>query len=443
MSCSASTVSRGVAMRSSGYFGLSENSERGVHLVVIDTETTGVFSQRGLEGPIPRVVQLGIYIPLLGLVFEEKIDPQMPIPRAAMMVHGICDADVRHARVFQEVWNSGLQFISSSLPPVGEVVLVGHNLKEYDLKLLKLECTRVGVEYVNVKSCDTLKLARILFAQYADRSARGFYTLGSLVSMLGIDEVKAHDASGDVQVNAQLFERFVDGIDPDKIDEALLSAEPEEKIAVLINVEGRFRPEREFEHYIKACELAIPLAKACFSCLLSDDFFEVRNLAALLDLVVFDSDRETQILWRIFQELTQGVKRKELREALNNEDSLQAVYALLPEGLEVRLKAKLDRCYFLRGVVLDVGLRFFSAHGVAVWNWSELARNLGVPLKRSEASAAEAKRIFMKLTRGLFPIDVEAALREADPVFALLKLIEECKALHSILPQKVTRKRAR
>lgn len=106
-------------------------------LCVFDLETTGL--RIGLD----RIVEIGIVKVFPDGHAEEllrRINPEMPIPPEASVVHHIYDADVALEPTFKALAPTIAQFIGNS-------DLAGFNSNKFDIPLLVEEFLRVGVEF--------------------------------------------------------------------------------------------------------------------------------------------------------------------------------------------------------------------------------------------------------------------------------------------------------
>jgi len=106
-------------------------------LVILDTETTGAVPFRD------RVVELGaVKLNPDGTRerWVRRVNPEMRIPVEATAVHGITNADVEGCPTFRRVADEFVRW-------VGDADLCGFNIHNFDLKILKAECARCGVEF--------------------------------------------------------------------------------------------------------------------------------------------------------------------------------------------------------------------------------------------------------------------------------------------------------
>jgi DNA polymerase-3 subunit epsilon len=106
-------------------------------IAVIDLETTGIFPL------VDRIVEIGILkVTPFGkqMHFRQRVNPEEKIPKEASEIHRIRDEDVRHKPKFKAIARDVLNFIRGC-------VLVGFNLKSFDLPMLQAEFKRSEVEF--------------------------------------------------------------------------------------------------------------------------------------------------------------------------------------------------------------------------------------------------------------------------------------------------------
>ncbi|HNZ68612.1 MAG: 3'-5' exonuclease [Prolixibacteraceae bacterium] len=106
-------------------------------LVFLDLETTGIniASDRIVEIALLKIYPDGTE--------EEKVirvNPGMPIPEAAVRIHGITDEDVRDAPLFKEVARTLARFLEGC-------DLAGFNSNRFDIPLLAEEFLRCDVDF--------------------------------------------------------------------------------------------------------------------------------------------------------------------------------------------------------------------------------------------------------------------------------------------------------
>src|SRR5262249_32172812 len=145
---------------------------------------------------------------------------------------------------------------------------------------------------------DVLALARHLFKPTGPKEV-GFFKLEFHAPLLGINIVKAHDASSDVLATWEAFKKYTKGIELAKAKKELRTLHPVLSLGQTIKDEGRFNPEKVVERYQIACLITHDLAEKQFG-LENTDFYKQKNLAAILDIDVGKKDPVNFINWRIF-----------------------------------------------------------------------------------------------------------------------------------------------
>ena len=97
-------------------------------------------------------------------------------------------------------------------------IFVAHNVK-FDYRVLKKEFSRIGMKFQRDLLC-TIELSKIVFPKMKS------YSLGKLVSNLGIEIKNRHRADGDAEATLNLFVLLTKNIERDKLDK-LVSFENE------------------------------------------------------------------------------------------------------------------------------------------------------------------------------------------------------------------------
>ena len=160
----------------------------GVHLLAVDTETTGMSPAAGDR--LVEVAHVTIVNGALGADWSSLVRPGRPIPPDATRVHKITDAMVATAPE-PAVVAKQLRGACADLP------LVFHNAP-FDLPFLIHLFRETGTDPLLNPIVDTLGLARGL-------QGTGGNSLGALATRHGLPAETAHRALGDARTTARLF----------------------------------------------------------------------------------------------------------------------------------------------------------------------------------------------------------------------------------------------
>ena len=158
--------------------------------VALDTETTG------LDARTARLVQVAALPLAAGRMrpddrFERLVNPGIPIPKAAVAVHGITDAMVAAAPPFKD--------IAAPLEAyVGRAIVIGYAVA-YDLVILEREYRLAGRTLPPFRALDVRTLARLAAPSLAD------YGLEALCQWLGVELRGRHSALGDARAAGEIF----------------------------------------------------------------------------------------------------------------------------------------------------------------------------------------------------------------------------------------------
>ncbi|MGA8224226.1 MAG: 3'-5' exonuclease [Candidatus Acidiferrales bacterium] len=106
-------------------------------LAVIDLETTGTWTD---HDRIVEVAVLKVYPYGRRTKYHTRVNPKIPIPEEATAIHGISDADVRDAPSFKRIAKKVIKSLDGC-------DLAGFNLIRFDLRMLKSEFARVGIDF--------------------------------------------------------------------------------------------------------------------------------------------------------------------------------------------------------------------------------------------------------------------------------------------------------
>lgn len=157
-------------------------------LAVFDLETTGVnvASDRIVEISILKVFPDGTEE-----VKTKRINPQIPIPLEASLVHGIYDEDVKNEPTFSQIGKSLAQFLQNS-------DLAGYNCNKFDVPILMEEFLRAEIEFdlSNRKIVDVQNI----FHQMEQRTLKAAYKFYCEKEL-----VDAHSAEADTRATFEVL----------------------------------------------------------------------------------------------------------------------------------------------------------------------------------------------------------------------------------------------
>jgi DNA polymerase III subunit epsilon len=165
--------------------------------IVLDTETTGT------DPAGDRIVEIGCvellnYIPT-GRTFHVYVNPQRPVSRGALDVHGLSDSFLADKPVFAAVAPDFMEFVR-------EARLVIHNAA-FDVGFLNAELGRCGHPvFEAARAACTLSLAR-------RKHPGASNSLDALCSRYGIDNSRRtkHGALLDAEILAEVYIELIGG----------------------------------------------------------------------------------------------------------------------------------------------------------------------------------------------------------------------------------------
>ena len=161
----------------------------GERVLAFDLETTGISTSRD------RIVQLALIgsdIDGTEISYDQLVNPRRSIPYESQRIHGISDSDVRGKPDFSEIADKIAELVEGS-------VLIGHNVRQFDLPMLRNEFFRIGALPPEPKAVlDTLEIVRRLKLPRPHR-------LGAQCSRHGISLENAHTASADAAASLLLL----------------------------------------------------------------------------------------------------------------------------------------------------------------------------------------------------------------------------------------------
>ena len=171
---------------------MAPNVLDGERVLAFDLETTGISTS---SDRIVQIALIGAAPDGTAIHFEQIINPRRPIPYGASNVHGIFDQDVRGKGDFSTIADQVAEMIEGS-------VIVGHNVRRFDLELLEAEFFRLGKRMPRPKAVmDTIELVRRLNIPRP-------HNLGALCVRHGISLENAHTAAADAAASLLLFWRL-------------------------------------------------------------------------------------------------------------------------------------------------------------------------------------------------------------------------------------------
>ena len=160
-------------------------------LVCVDLEATGVWPG---QDRIVQIAAASIFPDGSVSTWSSLVNPEQPMPPAALAIHGITDAMVASAPTFARL-----------APRVGALLsdcdLTGYNVERFDRRLLAAEFRRAGVEDPTVGAL--VIDAYTIFVRQESRSldaALRFYRVEE-----GQAARQAHDAASDVEATVAVL----------------------------------------------------------------------------------------------------------------------------------------------------------------------------------------------------------------------------------------------
>ena len=161
---------------------------------VFDTETTGLEPSNGDE-----IIQVGAVRIVNGRllrqeIFDQLVDPRIPLKPEGIPIHGITEDMVRGQPTIDAVLPAFHEFCT-------DTVLVAHNAA-FDMRFLQLKEDSTGVRFQQ-PVLDTLLLSAVIHANQES------HRLESIADRLGINVIGRHTALGDAFVTGEVFLKMV------------------------------------------------------------------------------------------------------------------------------------------------------------------------------------------------------------------------------------------
>lgn len=158
---------------------------------VIDIETTGLSRT---SDQIIEISSLRVRNNEIVDTFTELVKSTIPIAASATEINGITNEMVKNAPTINEVILSFLEF-------VGNDIVIGHNIANFDLEFITRVCNNELSKPFSNNYIDTYPLAKITFNDMYN------YKLSTLCKELGITQPK-HRAKADCISTKELYDKI-------------------------------------------------------------------------------------------------------------------------------------------------------------------------------------------------------------------------------------------
>ncbi|MCK9388344.1 MAG: exonuclease domain-containing protein [Sulfuritalea sp.] len=161
---------------------------------VFDTETTGLEPSNGDEIIQMGAVRIVNNRLLRQEIFDQLVDPVIPLKPEGMLIHGITEAMLNGQPRLDVVLSAFHEFCA-------ETVLVAHNAA-FDMRFLQLKEDSLGVRFTQ-PVLDTLLLSAVIHPNQESHS------LESIAERFGINVIGRHTALGDAYVTGEVFLKMI------------------------------------------------------------------------------------------------------------------------------------------------------------------------------------------------------------------------------------------
>ena len=161
---------------------------------VFDTETTGLEPSNGDEIIQMGAVRIVNQRLLRQEIFDQLVDPRIPLKPAGIPIHGITEAMVIGQPTLDVVLPAFHEFCS-------ETVLVAHNAA-FDMRFFQLKEDSLGVRFTQ-PVLDTLMLSAVIHPNQET------HRLEIIAERLGINVIGRHTALGDAYVTGEVFLKMI------------------------------------------------------------------------------------------------------------------------------------------------------------------------------------------------------------------------------------------
>ena len=157
-------------------------------LVFFDLETTGMDT---LNDKIVQISLLKLFPDNTDQVLTLLINPGMHIPAEVTAIHGITDKDVKDQPNFQALSNEIFEFLNGC-------DIAGFNIHNFDLPLLRMEFSRVGINY-KINDISIID-AMVIFKKKERRDLRAALRFYCNQELEG-----AHNAENDIRATKEVL----------------------------------------------------------------------------------------------------------------------------------------------------------------------------------------------------------------------------------------------
>jgi DNA polymerase-3 subunit epsilon len=161
---------------------------------VFDTETTGLEPSNGDEIIQMGAVRIVNQRLLRQEIFDQLVDPRIPLKPEGIPIHGITEAMVKGQPTLDVVLPAFHEFCH-------ETVLVAHNAA-FDMRFFQLKEDSLGVRFTQ-PVLDTLLLSAVIHPNQET------HRLEIIAERLGINVIGRHTALGDAYVTGEVFLKMI------------------------------------------------------------------------------------------------------------------------------------------------------------------------------------------------------------------------------------------
>jgi len=160
---------------------------------VIDIETTGFAN----SSEIIEIAAVRVRDNAIVDEFETLIKPNTPIPHNITNLTGITNAMVKNAPSFEQILSDFLSFINKD-------ILIGHNINNFDMRMISSKALDTAGVIIDNQTLDTLELARdLLPIQH--------HSLADVCNYYNVSNNNAHRAMSDVIATHECYQHMKNG----------------------------------------------------------------------------------------------------------------------------------------------------------------------------------------------------------------------------------------